>query len=52
MMIDDSLLCRCLGVSCVQGARMIDDCLFVDVVVFLVFREFFVFCRCQGVLLG
>ena len=43
MMIDDSLLCRCLGVSCVQGATMIDNCLF---------------CRCrghsfvQGVLLG
>ena len=28
MMIDNSLLCRCLGVSCVQGATMIDDCLF------------------------
>ena len=24
---------------CVQGVKMIDDCLFLDVVVFLVFRE-------------
>ena len=38
-MIDDCLFCRCRGLSCVQGVRMIDDCLFVDVVVFLVFRE-------------
>jgi hypothetical protein len=35
-MIDDCLFCR----SCVQGVRMIYDCLFVDVVVLLVFREF------------
>ena len=39
-MIDDCLFCRCRCVSCVQGVRMIDDCLFVDVVVILVFREF------------
>ena len=38
--IDDCLFCRCRGVSCVQGVRMRDDCSFVDVVVFLVFREF------------
>ena len=38
-MIDDCLFCRCRGLSCVQGVRMIDDCLLVDVVVFLVFRE-------------
>ena len=34
----DCSLCRCRGLSCVQGVRMIDDCSFVDVVVFLVFR--------------
>jgi hypothetical protein len=32
-MMDDSLFCRCRGVSCVQGVRMKDDCLF---------------CRCRG----
>jgi hypothetical protein len=32
-MIGDCLLCRCRGLSCVQGVRMIDDCLF---------------CRCRG----
>ena len=42
-MIYDCLFCRCCGVSCVKGVKMIDDCLF---------------CRCrglscvQGVLLG
>ena len=25
-MIHDCLLCRCRGVSCVQGVRMIDAC--------------------------
>ena len=42
-MIDDCLFCRCHGISCVQGVRIIDDCSF---------------CGCcglscvQGVLLG
>ena len=42
-MKDDCSLCRCRGLSCFQGVKMIDDCLF---------------CRCrdlscvQGVLLG
>jgi hypothetical protein len=42
-MIDDCLFCRCPGLSCVQGVKMIYDCSF---------------CRCrghscvQGVLLG
>ena len=38
-MIYYCLFCRCRGLSCVQGVKMIDDCLFVDIVVFLVFRE-------------
>ena len=25
-MIDDCLLCRCSGISCVRGVRIIDDC--------------------------
>ena len=25
-MIDDCLFCRCRGLSCVKGVRMIDDC--------------------------
>jgi hypothetical protein len=33
-MIDDCLFCRCRGLSCVQGVRLIDDWLF---------------CRCGGV---
>ena len=42
-MIDDCLFCRCRGISCVQGVRIIDHCSL---------------CRCccltcvQGVLLG
>ena len=36
-MIDDCLFCRCRGLSCVQELRLIVR--FVDVVVFLVFRE-------------
>ena len=27
-MKDDCSLCRCRGLSCVQGVKMIDDCLF------------------------
>jgi hypothetical protein len=27
-MIDDCLFCRCRGISCVQGVRIIDDCSF------------------------
>ena len=48
-MIDDCSFCRCRGLSCVQGVRMIDDrcsgllcsgsLIDDDVVVFLVFRE-------------
>ena len=40
-MIDDCSFCRRRGHCCVQDSvRMIDDCLFfVDVAVFLVFRE-------------
>jgi len=39
-MIDNCSFCRNRGVSCVQGGKMTDDCSFVDVVVFLVFRDF------------
>ena len=40
-MIDDCLFCRCRGLSCVQGVRMIDDCLRCSG-----------HCCIQGVLLG
>ena len=33
-MRDDCSFCRCRGLSCVQGVRIIDDCSF---------------CRCRGV---
>ena len=41
-MIDDCLFCRCRGHSCVQGVLLGCQMIvcFVDVVVFLVFREF------------
>ena len=47
-MIDDCSFCRCRGLSCVQGVKLDDEMsssvvlivvCFVDVVVFLVFRE-------------
>ena len=36
------VFCRCRGLVLCSGSsvKMIDDCSFVDVVVFLVFREF------------
>ena len=54
-MIDDCLFCRCHGISCVQGVRIIDDCSFLWMLWSFLCSGSSVrmiddclFCRCRG----